>query len=322
VYVPQGWRLDLVEIADPVEQYEAMTRVAQEAERLGFDSLWLYDHFHTVPRPELATTFECWTITAGLARDTQRIRLGQMATCNGYRPPALLAKMTSTIDVLSHGRLILGLGAGWYEHEYRAYGYGYPDARERLGRLREATEIIHRMWTEEYPEFHGTYYTIDRPINEPRGVQRPHPPLWIAGGGEQVTLKLVARWGDGCNFGAGNPDTLRHKLDVLRRHCDALGRDFAQITCSTNLMIHPVRREATAEQETARAREKLGIDFASYSAGYLVGTSERIAERVQQLIDAGAQYVVFYIPRLAYDLAPLQQVASEVLPRFGFGQAG
>src|SRR5215213_6326117 len=179
VFVPQGWRMDLVDIDDPVEQHEAMTRVGVEAERLGFDSIWLYDHFHTVPRPTLETTFECWTATAGLARDTKTIRIGQMVTCNSYRPPALLAKIASTVDVMSHGRLDFGIGAGWYEHEWRAYGYGFPDIPDRMKAFREAVEIIHKMWTEEKPTFQGKYYSIKGPISEPKGVQRPHSPLWI-----------------------------------------------------------------------------------------------------------------------------------------------
>ncbi len=152
VFVPQGWRMDLVGIDDPVEQYETMTRVAQAADREpGWDSIWVFDHFHTVPTPEIETTFECWTITATLARDTSRVKIGQMVTCNGYRNPALYAKLASTVDVASHGRLYAGIGAGWYEHEWRAYGYGFPETRERLARLAEACEIIHRMWTEAYP---------------------------------------------------------------------------------------------------------------------------------------------------------------------------
>src|SRR5690348_18438003 len=124
VFVPQGWRMDLVGIADPVEKYEAMTRVAKAAEAIpAIDSIWVYDHFHTVPKPTLETTFECWTSTAGLARDTKTIRIGQMVTCNGYRNPALMAKIASTVDVMSHGRLDFGIGAGWFEPEYRAYGY-------------------------------------------------------------------------------------------------------------------------------------------------------------------------------------------------------
>src|SRR3712207_3252806 len=149
VFVPQGWRMDLVEIDGPIEQYEAMTRVAKVADESSYDSIWVYDHLHTTPTPELETCLEAWTITAGLVRDTKRVKVGQMVTCNGYRNPALLAKMASTVDVMSHGRLYFGLGAGWYEHEWRAYGYGFPKVPERMRAFREACEIIHRMWTEE-----------------------------------------------------------------------------------------------------------------------------------------------------------------------------
>src|SRR5205809_7981966 len=140
--VPQGWRMDLVGITDPVEAYETMTRVAQEAEELGYDSVWLFDHFHTVPVPTQEVTFECWMSTAALARDTKRVRIGQIVTCNAYRNPALLAKMASTVDVMSHGRLNFGIGAGWYAHEYKAYGYEYPDDATRLRHLRAGLQII------------------------------------------------------------------------------------------------------------------------------------------------------------------------------------
>jgi len=145
VLVPQGWTMDLATIKDPVEAYETMTRVAQTAEEVGFASAWLVDHFHTIPYPAQEVTFECWVSTAALARDTRTIRIGQMVTCNSYRHPALLAKMASTVDVLSHGRLNFGIGAGWYEHEYHSYGYAYPDAPERLRQLREAVILILAM---------------------------------------------------------------------------------------------------------------------------------------------------------------------------------
>src|SRR3989454_12465610 len=157
--VPQGWRMDLVGLP-PVEAYETMTRVAQEAETLGYDSIWLFDHFHTVPTPTQEVTFECWTSTAALARDTKRVRIGQMVTCNGYRNPALLAKMASTVDTLSHGRLDFGIGAGWYEHEYLAYGYDYLDAPTRLRQLREAVQVILAMWTQDEAVFEGKYYWV------------------------------------------------------------------------------------------------------------------------------------------------------------------
>src|SRR5215212_11216211 len=217
VFVPQGWKMDLIGIKDPVEQYEAMTQVARVADELpGVDSIWVYDHFHTIPTPTMETTFECWTITAGLARDTQRVKVGQMVTCNGYRNPALLAKIASTTDVMSHGRLICGLGAGWYEHEWRAYGYGFPDAPERLRMLREACQIIRAMWTDDYATVDGKRYQVNGAINEPKGAQSSHPPLWIGGGGEKVTLKLVAQYADACNVGGGNPETCRQKLEILQ----------------------------------------------------------------------------------------------------------
>ena len=165
IIVPQGWRMDLVGFDDPAEAYEAMSRVAREAEALNFHSIWLYDHFHTVPTPTQEVTFECWTSTAALARDTKRVRIGQLVTCNSYRNPALLAKIASTVDALSSGRLDFGIGAGWYEEEYRAYGYPYPETRERLQRLREAIQIILAMWTQDEANFEGKYYQVRGAIN-------------------------------------------------------------------------------------------------------------------------------------------------------------
>src|SRR6476469_4814164 len=182
-FVPQGWKMDLVGIADPVEQYEAMTRAAQAAETAGFDSIWVYDHFHTIPEPTQETTFEAWTITAGPVRDTQRVRVGQMVSCNGYRNPALLAKMASTVDVMSHGRLDFGIGAGWYEEEFKAYGYDFPDGPTRLKMLREALQIFHAMWEDDYATFEGNYYSVNGAINEPKRVQKRHIPIRLGGGG-------------------------------------------------------------------------------------------------------------------------------------------
>ncbi|MCC6791999.1 MAG: LLM class F420-dependent oxidoreductase, partial [Thermomicrobiales bacterium] len=236
VFVPQGWKLDLVEIEDPVAQYEAMTKVATVADEGGWDSIWLYDHFHTVPTVEIETTFECWTATATLARDTHRVKIGQMVGCNGYRNPALYAKIASTVDVASHGRLLAGIGAGWYEHEWRAYGYAWDETPVRMAKFREAVEIIHRMWTEERPGFQGKHYRIDGPINEPKSASPGRKiPLWIGGGGEQVTLKLVATWADASNFGGGNPEICRQKIEILKRHCDAVGRDVDTLTRSTSI---------------------------------------------------------------------------------------
>ncbi len=314
VFVPQGWRLDLTEIKDPVAQYEAMTAVGRDAEKAGFDSIWVYDHFHTVPTPEMETTFECWSITAGLARDTQSIKIGQMVTCNGYRNPALLAKIASTIDVMSAGRLLCGLGAGWYEHEWRAYGYGFPDVPERMRAFREAVEIVVKMWTEERPTYAGKFYTIDGPINEPKGIQRPHIPLWLGGGGEKVTLKLVAKYAQACNVGGGNPELVRQKLDILRGHCDALGRDYQSIAKSTNLNVFLINPGEDPERATAKARGKASLE--EYRKGTMVATPAEVRERVQQLVEAGADYIIAYLPRVAYERERVAQFAEEVMNHF------
>ncbi|HEY0001192.1 MAG TPA: LLM class F420-dependent oxidoreductase [Actinoplanes sp.] len=286
VFVPQGWKMDLVEIADPVEQYEAMTAVARAADAGPWDSIWVYDHFHTVPEPTPNTTFECWTATATLARDTSRVNIGQMVGCNGYRQPSLYAKIASTVDVASNGRLYAGLGAGWYEHEWKAYGYRWTDVPERMAEFREAVEIVHKMWTEDRPVFHGKHYSIDGPINEPKGVRKPHPSFWLGGGGEKVTLKLVAKYADACNVGGGKPDVIRHKLAVLREHCDRLGRDYDQIIKSTNIEID------------------------------LTHSTAETTARVEQALEAGADYINFYIPRVAYDHTPLLRLADELIPQF------
>jgi F420-dependent oxidoreductase-like protein len=315
VFVPQGWRMDLQAFADPIEQYEAMTHVAQVADELEiFDSIWVYDHFHPVPKPVQATVFESWTITAALARDTRRVNVGQMVTCNGYRNPALLAKMASTVDVLSHGRLYFGLGAGWYEHEWRSYGYGFPETPERMRAFREACQIVYDMWTQESPTFQGEFYHIDQPINQPKGVRKPHPSFWIGGSGEKVTLRLVARYADACNFW-GDSAFIRHKLDVLHSHCEDVGRPYDEIVHSTSLedmiVLHAGEDPRALAEPVCQAR---GLSYEDYAAKAQIGTPEQIAGQIRELAEVGIDYVIINFPRAAYDPEQLQRFASEVAP--------
>jgi len=314
--VPQGWILDLVDIEDPIEQFEAMSQVAKTAERLGFDSIWLFDHFHTYHRPVLETTFECWTSTAALARDTSRIRVGQMVTCNGYRNPALLAKMASTVDVLSHGRLDFGIGAGWYQHEFDAYGYTFPPVAERLRMLEESLQVIRAMWTEPYASFAGEHYRIARAINEPKGVQQPHPPIWVGGSGERVTLRLAAQYGDATNFG-GHLDDLdwyRHKFGVIRGHCNAIGRDADELIRSSDVETTLVRPGDDPELLTRRYRRDQTL--AEYRSHAIVGGPQEIIDAYGRLIDAGVNYIIVSdLPGLAR-LEVLEALAADVLPAF------
>jgi F420-dependent oxidoreductase-like protein len=314
VFVPQGWRMDLVEIDDPIDQYEAMTNVAKEADKGGWDSIWVFDHFHTVPEPTMETTFECWTISATLARDTSNVHIGQMVGCNGYRHPSLYAKIASTVDVASYGRFYAGIGAGWYEHEWRAYGYEWTDTPERMGRFREAVQIIHKMWTEDRPTFSGKRYTIDGPINEPKSaIPCRKVPLWIGGGGEQVTLKLVAQYGDACNLG-GDVATLQHKLDVLKGHCETVGRDYGEIIRSTGLDVHPIGPTGDPVQATAEARGDMS--FEEYTKTTFEGTAEQIREHAQPKLDLGFDYFLLSFRRIAYTQEAMNRFAEEVIPLF------
>ena len=309
--VPQGWRMDLVGLP-PVEAYETMTRVAQEAEALGYDSIWLFDHFHTVPTPTQEVTFECWTSTAALARDTKRVRIGQMVTCNGYRNPALLSKMASTVDTLSHGRLNLGIGAGWYEHEFLAYGYDFPDGPTRLRQLREAVQVILAMWTQDEAVFEGKYYQVRGAINQPKGVQKPHIPLLIGGGGEKVTLKIVAEYGDACNIGHLDNEGLEHKFSVLKKHCDEVGRDY-------NTLKRTVLFNCAIAETDEAAMAKAGPYTRNIPSGQLreralIGTPDAIRKRLTEIEQTGAQEIILFMQD-AKDLEPIRLFARECMRR-------
>ncbi len=305
--IPNGWKMSLVDIKDPVEAYEAMTNIVTTGDELGYDSAWVVDHFHTVPTPTQEITFECMMMLAALARDTKNIRIGQIVLCNSYRNPALLAKMASTLDVLSHGRLNFGIGAGWYEHEYKAYGYPYPDAPERLRMLREALKVIHAMWSQEEAVFEGKYYQVRGAINQPKGVQKPHIPILIGGSGEKVTLKLVALYGDACNVG-GDLKTLQHKLEVLKEHCENVGRNFSDIhvTTGTYCSIADTDEEALALVPEAR---KNGLADTA-----LVGSPATIRERIATLEAHGVHELIIDFPfPSAKNLEPLRRFAKEFI---------
>lgn len=308
ILLPQGLTMDLVSIKDPIEAYEAMTRVAQTADESGYHSVWLVDHFHTIPQPSQEVSFECWTTTAALARDTKHVYIGQTVTCNGYRNPALLAKMASTVDVLSHGRLHFGIGAGWYEQEYRAYGYEYPEAPERLRMLREAIQIILAMWTQEEATFEGKYYQVRGAINQPKGVQKPHIPLLIGGSGEKVTLRLVAQYGDACDI-SGDLATLERKFAILKEHCETVGRDYHTIhrTARTVCVLADSDEEAIAKTP-AFVKAFIGNTLSSV----LIGSPDTIRQRIADYEAAGVQELRIIFPDVL-QLNSIRRFASEFI---------
>ena len=312
VFMPQGWKMELSGIEGAAAKWDAAVAVAVRAEELGYDSIWVYDHFHNVPRPAHEAVFECWTTIAAVSQRTSRIRLGQMVGCNSYRNPGLLAKITSTVDVISGGRLDWGIGAGWYENEYRGYGYEFPKPKDRIGMLRESVEIVKRMWTEDETTYRGEHYELVRANCDPKPLQQPHPPIWIGGGGEQLTLRVVAQHADCSNFG-GSPDQWAHKRDVLREHCAAVGRDpdTIRMTWAPEVFI----RETEAEVEAAGTRSLWGEAAESWRAGNLVGTPEQVAEKIQAYVDLGCRG---FIPWCADypDTTTLELLATQVVPAF------
>jgi F420-dependent oxidoreductase-like protein len=236
--------------------FETIAGIATTAENSGFDSVWVMDHLYQIEvvAPREDPMLEAYTLLGALAARTQQVALGTMVTGVTYRNPALLAKIVTTLDVISAGRAILGLGAAWNDDEHAGYGYDFPSAKERLDRLEEALQIARAMFTEQTPTFDGRYYRIQNVLNNPKPI-RGRIPILIGGSGEKRTLKLVAQYGDACNL-FGDPDTVRHKLDVLERHCADVGRDPAEIT---KTILFTVGDPSAAAQQVA-AFTAVGVD--------------------------------------------------------------
>jgi F420-dependent oxidoreductase-like protein len=319
-FVPQGWRLDLVGI-DVKDQWQKMSEIARMIERSGFESLWVYDHFHTVPVATQEETYEAWTLMAALAAVTDTVRLGQMCTCNGYRHPSYLAKVAASIDAISGGRVEMGIGAGWYEAEYKGYGYPFPRPSVRIGELREAVEIMQAMWTTDVVDYAGEHYTLQGGICRPRPVQQPHIPFWIAGGGEQLTLNVAARYAQYTNF-AGDVDNFTHKSNVLASHCHDVGRDFDEIVRSANFNVICAESEAAVaakrdwlvEHYTPHTGAERAAKSVANNYGVMSGTPEQLIEKLSEWNRAGMTYAISYFPDTAYDTTGLELFASEVIP--------
>jgi F420-dependent oxidoreductase-like protein len=321
IFIPQGWRLDLVGI-DPSEHWATMRGLAQAAEKGPWESLWVYDHFHTTPEATEEATHEAWSLMAAFAASTDRIRLGQMCTCMSYRNPAYLAKVAATIDHVSGGRLEMGIGGGWYEHEWRAYGYGFPEIPDRLARLREGVEIMHQAWTTGTATLDGKHYQVDGAIVRPLPIQDGGIPIWVAGGGEKVTLRIAAKYAKYTNF-SGDAETFARKRDILRAHCADLGTDFDAITLSSdfNVIIGATEAEVAGRRDAveSRIRTVLGDRTPAAMRGYegagaLVGTPEQIVEELRKKRELGLTYPILYFPDAAHDRSGVELFEREVIP--------
>jgi F420-dependent oxidoreductase-like protein len=321
IFVPQGWRLDLAGI-DPRDQWDTMLGLARAADDGPFESIWVYDHFHTVPVPTEEATHEAWSLMAAFGAATNRVRLGQMCTCMGYRNPAYLAKVAATIDVISGGRVEMGIGGGWYEHEWRAYGYGFPSAGERLGMLDEGVQIMRQLWETGTATLNGRHYQVDGAISRPLPLQEGGIPLWIAGGGEKKTLRIAARHAKYTNFD-GTPETFTHKSEVLAAHCADLGTDFDAIVRSANYNVVIGATEKDVQDKLAWIRshyqplisaELLESTVNQFASGPLVGTPEQIVQRLTELNGLGMTYAITYFPDAAYDRSSIELFTKEVVP--------
>ena len=309
-----------------VTSYQEMCRVAGLAEELGFDSVWLCDHFLTLApdayvedagigaragggtrkdEPRSMPLLECWTTLSALARDTRRLRLGTSVLCHSYRAPSVLAKMAATLDVISGGRLDLGLGAGWFEQEYRAYGLPFPRIGERIDQLAEGVEIIRRMWTQACPVFHGRHYAIDGAVCDPPPLQRPHPPIWIGGEGDRVH-RLAARAADGVNVRWWGPAQIAGRGAYLDAACREFGRDPRALERSVTALLIADR----AADRAAATRERFAMIPAE---GHVAGTPGQCVARIRRYVEAGVRHFLFTIPDVASS-AGLELAGREVLP--------
>src|SRR5690606_6808519 len=331
IFVPQGWRMDLHGI-DTADQWKVMHDLAVRAdEQPAWESIWVYDHFHTTPEPSEDPCHEAWTLMAAFAASTSRVRLGQMCTCMSYRNPAYLAKVAATTDVVSGGRVEMGIGAGWYEHEWRAYGYGFPRAGERLARLREGVEIFRQMWTTGSATLDGKHYQVDGALGWPRplqgttfpGSERNGIPMWVAGGGEQKTLRIAAEYADDTNFD-GSPEGFVHKSEVLRGHCEEIGRDFGSIVRSANYNVVIGRDEAEVEDRLAGIKDRMlkggtSEEQATRTVESLrrqpaVGTPEQVVETLQRLEGMGMTYAITVFLDAAFDTSGIELFEDQVMP--------
>jgi F420-dependent oxidoreductase-like protein len=294
--------------------YENLRSNAITCDNLGYHSLWISDHLFGMYESPASPRLECWTTITALASVTKKVKLGQLTLATPFRNPALLAKMAATLDVITGGRVILSIGAGWYQDEFNGYGYQFGTTRSRWERLDEAARIIKLLWTEETPSYKGKHYSIKKVYCSPKPVQEPYLPLMIAGGGENLTLKTVARYADMSNFAqwVGTPEDFGHKVDVLNRHCERVGRNSDEIckTWAAFVFINEKQEEAERLVNAFFANQNVKTP----SIG-LVGTPEMITDQLNEYIDEGV--TLFILSFLGGDwVKEAQLFRDEVFPHF------
>ena len=291
--------------------YDMIKKLAVEGERLGFESFWLSDHLHAANPTD--PCYECYTTLSALASETRRIRLGPLVTCVSYRSPSILAKMGATLDVISGGRLEFALGAGWDLAEYTAYGIPFPPSSVRVQQVEEGLQIVRKMWTEAESSFEGRYFTIRKAVNEPKPLQKPHPPIWL-GTKSKNMLKLVAKYADGWNIDvAFTPDIYRQKLNILTESCKAVGRDADGIRKSIATEIILAKTEGEVKELVDKYSSRFSIKPEDCFYQRMVGTPEQIAEKLRKYVDLGVDLVIGYFIN-GHTLRPIELFSEKVIP--------
>jgi F420-dependent oxidoreductase-like protein len=298
--------------ADTSQLADSLKNLITKAENSGFDSFWVMDHFHQIQfvgRPE-EPMLEGWTVISMLAGITTKIKLGTLVTGAIYRYPSVLAKVAATLDVLSKGRLFMGIGAGWNEQESLAYGISFPSNQERMFRLEEAIQVIRKMWTEEpYASFNGKYYQIRNAYCNPKPIQKPSPPILIGGSGERKTLKIVAKYADACNL-FGSPETVRKKLDILKEHCKNVGRDYDSIL---KTKIGAVIVDDNNDMAKNRVRKTFReISEEQLKELVIYGTPEDVSRQIEIFEQVGIQYLIVNLEPYR-ELEALDTFASKII---------
>ncbi|GIW39842.1 MAG: hypothetical protein KatS3mg076_0419 [Candidatus Binatia bacterium] len=293
--------------------WKEIVELWQRAEELGYDTAWTYDHFVAVMMDPFDPTLEGWSCLAALAVHTKRIRIGALVTGNTYRHPAILAKIATTVDTISGGRLEFGIGAGWYEPEHRMFGLPFGTPGERCERLDEALHVIRRLWTEREASFEGKYYRLDKAIHEPKPWQKPHPPIVVAGAGEKKLLPVVARHADHWSS-FGSPEVFRRKIDLLAELCRREGRDADALEKSVLVPAAITDDAAEAEALVQGYAAYQGLPEAEARKWMLLGNPDEVERQIRAFLDVGVTH--FILTLTPFNLDVLERFAREVLPRF------
>jgi F420-dependent oxidoreductase-like protein len=319
--IPQGWRggdLPLEEENNPIKQYEFSKSISTTADNSNFDSIYGYDHLIPHYKDDIEKNiFECFTLLSITAAITQRIKIGQVVLCNSYRNPSLLAKMLSTLDVISNGRVELGIGAGWYKEEYIAYGYDFASNLTRIKQLDESLKIIKAMWTEKQASFEGKYYTIKEAICNPKPIQKPHPLIMVGGSGEKYLLKVVAKHADRYNLFFGSSDEMKRKISILKEYCNSIGRDYKE-DIQYSVVLPCIIRESQEEVNKVliqhKRKDKSVEQYIQYLVnGIAIGTPEKILQGIRTYVDIGVKHFVLHF--IGLNDAVLRLFDSKVIRR-------